>query len=250
MKLQLALDETSLTRALELAGEVADYVDLIEIGTPLIMAQGMAAVRAMRQRFPAKPVLADLKIIDGGYDEAALAFEAGARYVTACALADQTTLRQSLRAAQDHSGVVVADLLSVPDLPRAVASLESLGLTALAVHTGVDQQASGHGPLEDLHLVKAGVRSASVAVAGGISAASIGPYLEADPDVVIVGAAITRSADPATEAKAIRAALDAVAAFAAGSAGGTANGQADHSTQRTSPAAGQPNVRLRPGTSQ
>ena len=41
MKLQVAMDLLTTEDALELAGKVAEYVDIIELGTPLIKAAGL-----------------------------------------------------------------------------------------------------------------------------------------------------------------------------------------------------------------
>lgn len=48
-----------------------------------MIAEGMNAVRIFRQHFPEKEILSDEKIMDGGYFESKLAFDAGANYVTA-----------------------------------------------------------------------------------------------------------------------------------------------------------------------
>jgi 3-hexulose-6-phosphate synthase / 6-phospho-3-hexuloisomerase len=48
-RLQVALDEMNLDRAVQIAREaVAGGADWIEAGTPLIKSEGMEAVRAMR----------------------------------------------------------------------------------------------------------------------------------------------------------------------------------------------------------
>lgn len=52
MKLQLALDELPLDEALALTEKLRQYVDIIEIGTPFVIAEGMNAVRIFRQHFP------------------------------------------------------------------------------------------------------------------------------------------------------------------------------------------------------
>ena len=41
MKLQLALDEMNLVDALRFADKVAEHVDIIEVGTPFVMRQGL-----------------------------------------------------------------------------------------------------------------------------------------------------------------------------------------------------------------
>ena len=82
MKLQLALDTLSLKQCLDLVEKVKDTVDIVEIGTPVLLEYGLWAVREMKGRFPDLEVLADAKIMDAGEYEASQCFEAGADYVT------------------------------------------------------------------------------------------------------------------------------------------------------------------------
>ena len=68
---QISLDLTDINEALATA-EMAlrAGVDWLEAGTPLILAEGLHGVRALRERFPDTPIVADLKTMDGGYLEA------------------------------------------------------------------------------------------------------------------------------------------------------------------------------------
>ena len=75
--LQIAMDYTSLSKALVMAALVAPEVDIIEIGTPLCKAAGVEAIRAMREICPDKLILADFKTPDVGGLEATMAFDAG-----------------------------------------------------------------------------------------------------------------------------------------------------------------------------
>ena len=78
----------ALTRAhcasagLRVLASAAPAVDIVEIGTPLLIAEGLGAVRAVCSAHPGMIVLADTKIMDAGGYEARLAFEAGADIVT------------------------------------------------------------------------------------------------------------------------------------------------------------------------
>ena len=56
--------------------------------------------------------------------------------------------------------------------------------------------------------MKAAAQSAKVAVAGGISSSTIEEYLALDPDIVIVGGAISHADDPVAEARAIKLAME------------------------------------------
>lgn len=64
MQLQLALDLVNIPEAKELVKEVEEYVDIVEIGTPVIINEGLRAVKEIKEAFPHLTVLADLKIMD------------------------------------------------------------------------------------------------------------------------------------------------------------------------------------------
>ena len=68
---QISLDVLSIDEALATAEmAIRAGVDWLEAGTPLIIAEGMHGVRALRAAFPDVPIVADLKTMDGGYLEA------------------------------------------------------------------------------------------------------------------------------------------------------------------------------------
>ena len=196
MKLQLALDDITLEEAMELVANVRDYVDIIEVGTPMVMEYGMAPVRELKKRFPDKKVLADLKIMDAGKYESEIAFKAGADYITVLGVTDDGTIEGCVEAARAHRGLVVADMICVKDAEERIRRLEELGIDILSVHTGVDQQAAGRTPLDDLKIMRRAVTAAEISVAGGISAETLPAYLEYKPEIVIVGSGITHAEDP------------------------------------------------------
>src|SRR4051812_50043666 len=73
-------------------------VDWLEAGTPLIIAEGMNGVRALRGQFPKTPIVADLKTMDGGYLEAEVMAKAGATHVVVMARAHEETIRVVVKA--------------------------------------------------------------------------------------------------------------------------------------------------------
>lgn len=204
MRLQLALDDISLTEALQLVEQVQDCLDIVEIGTPLIIEEGLAPVRAMKARFPRIEVLADLKIMDAGALESRQAFAAGADYVTVLGVTDLATVEGCLRTAEQYGRTVVVDMICVADMAQRIAQLERIGVKALAVHTGVDQQAAGRTPLDDLQLMKAHSANSRIFVAGGITVATLPRYLKEGADVVIVGGGICNADDPVRTARELR----------------------------------------------
>lgn len=201
-KLQLALD-SEWSYALAIADKVHPYVDIIEIGTPLIFREGMAAVRHLRDRFPKHVLLADLKIMDAGDEEAAIAFEAGSDLVTVLGVTQDSTIQKALNAAQRSGKQIMIDLMQVSNIVERGRHLLDLGCHYLCVHTAYDMQ-STTSPLADLQQLHQTIGSAALAVAGGINMDTIDAVAALHPDIVIVGGAITRAPDPAAAAHELR----------------------------------------------
>lgn len=203
MKLQIALDDVTLEEALALVDRVKKYIDIIEIGTPLVYEYGMQAVRIMKERFPDKEVLADMKIMDAGCYEAEQALRAGADYVTVLGVTDNRTIKGCAEAAGKYGKEIVVDMICVEQMEDRISVLEELGVHGLAVHTGTDQQAAGRTPLDDLKIMSSCVKNAKISVAGGISVETVDKYVQYKPEVVIVGGGICHAQDPEQAAKSI-----------------------------------------------
>jgi 3-hexulose-6-phosphate synthase len=204
MKLQLAFDFLQVPEIIRLLGQVEDLVDLVEIGTPVIIRDGLRAVRRLKAAFPELSLVADLKIMDGGEYEASLAFEAGADWATVLALADEVTIAQAVKAARAYKGKIMVDMIGVADIGGRAAAVEALGASCVCVHTAIDVQHTGRNPLRELREIKGVLRSACAAVAGGVDARTIAEVSREQPDIVIVGGGITRQADPRAAALELR----------------------------------------------
>ena len=126
--LQIALDFVDLERALRLADEaVAGGADWLEAGTPLIKSEGLNAVRRLKERFPDKTIVADMKIMDAGRTEVETAANAGAGVVTVLALASDATITECVDAGRHYGVKIVADLINTPDPVTRAGELAALG---------------------------------------------------------------------------------------------------------------------------
>lgn len=202
-QLQLALDTLPLESVPTLLAAVLPYVDIVEIGTPMIKRYGIDAVRQVRALALGKRIVADTKTMDAGAWEAALAFDAGADMMTVLACASDATLRAAIDVARARNKHVVADLIGVLDKPARANQLAALGVDYIGIHTGSDDQAHGANPLADLAAIAQAV-STPLVVAGGISAKTIGAVLAYKPAIAIVGSAITQANDPARAMRELR----------------------------------------------
>ncbi len=210
MKLQLALDTPDLVHELDLVGKVASYVDLIEAGTPLLIREGIRAVREVRRRYRGRPVVADIKVIDAGEPIAELAFAAGASVVTVLGCASDEVIARVVRSAQRYDGTVMADSLSILDIPKRAAELAKLGVASLCVNRrGLFNQANLSREVK-VEQIAALIRQIELPVylAGGIDHDELLLLRDLPLAGVIVGAAIADAPSPVESAKRMRDILD------------------------------------------
>ena len=92
------------------------------------------------------------------------------------------------------------DLINVADKKARTLEVVKLGAHIIGVHTGLDQQAAGQTPFNDLAMVTGLNTGAKVSVAGGVKAATVRQVVDAGADIVVAGAAIYGAADPAASA--------------------------------------------------
>lgn len=209
-QIQLALDLTDIDRALWVCQETAENIDILEAGTPLIKATGIAAVRRIRHAFPQKQLVADMKTIDTGALDAAMAFDAGADGVIVQATAPHQTVKAVVEESRRRGKMCMVDSLGINDMIRFERIVSPSGADYGVVHTGIDEQRDGYRPLERLRRVVSGGMIKRIAVAGGIGPEMIPEILSVLPrGIVIVGASITQSSEPASVARAIRQLLTA-----------------------------------------
>jgi len=199
---QISLDLTDIREAIEAAHlAIRAGVDWLEAGTPLILAEGLHGVRALRQEFPGVPIIADLKTMDGGYLEAEMMAKAGATHVVVMARAHEETIRCVVKAGQDYGVQVMGDNMIESDLVAASRRLEDLGCDIVIHHIGYDERrgiaARGHrmpSPLDDLRAVCEAVRVPVQAV-GGLSLEQAIQCPAYGAPLVVLGAPLTIDAD-------------------------------------------------------
>lgn len=199
---QVSLDLTRIPEALETAAAAMRAgCDWLEAGTPLIIAEGMHGVRALREAYPQTPIVADLKTMDGGYLEAELMARAGATHVVVMERAHEETIREVVRAGHDFGVKVMGDDLGNPDRTGAARRLEDLGCDYLIHHIGYDERrgivARGGrcpSPLDELRAIVQAVHIPVQAV-GGLSIEQAVRTPEYGAPLVVIGAPLAIDAD-------------------------------------------------------
>ena len=204
---QISLDLTTVAEALDTARmAMRAGVDWLEAGTPLIIAEGMNGVRALRREFPEVPIVADLKTMDGGWLEAELMAKAGATHVVVMERAHEETIKVVVQAGRDLGIKVMGDNLGAPDMVAAAKRLEDLGCDFVIHHIGYDERrgmvengGTCPSPLDQLKEIVQAVRVPVQAV-GGLSVEQAIRTPEFGAPLVVLGAPLVIDADAFTTA--------------------------------------------------
>lgn len=189
---QISLDLTNIAEALDTARVAVEAgADWIEVGTPLVLAEGLHAVRALRKEFPDHPLVVDLKTMDGGYLEAEMMGDAGADAVLVMGRAHDATIDRVVEAGEAFGMLVMGDDMGASDRVAECARLEERGVGMVIHHVGFDHRNAnpqlGLTPLTDLAAIVAAI-TVPVQAVGGLSIAQAVSCPGLGAPVVVFGA--------------------------------------------------------------
>ncbi len=191
MKLQISLDLVDTKKALEMTEQIKDIIDIVEVGTPMIIREGLHPVRELKSRYKDLCVLADTKIVDGGEIESADAFMAGADIVTVLAFSQDETIKGVVKTAKKFNRKTMADMICIKDITIRAKELDQMGVDYICIHTAVDVQSTGQSPYADLAAIHPLLKNAKSALAGGVNIQSVPKFYQYNPEIVVVGGALT-----------------------------------------------------------
>src|SRR5215218_6463261 len=139
--IQIALDFPTIEQAIASARlGVEAGVDILEVGTPLIVAQGANTIGQLKRAFPNYPVLADYKTMDSGGKNTVLTHQQGGQYMTVCGNAPDETVKAAVAASKETGVKVVVDLIGCKDVTARATLCERWGVDMLYLHYGADQR--------------------------------------------------------------------------------------------------------------
>lgn len=204
MLLQIAFDKPE---HLGLLSRLAPYADIIEIGTPLLKRFGLSAISTARELASGRIILADTKTADGGQLEADMMFGAGATFMTVLVSASRATHMAVDAVAARFGGTVIADAILESGQPALVPEGTHFPASCayVAVHAPVDARlagdtSTGHiDAVRDMH-----ARGFRASLAGGIGPGTLEAVLEVEPEIIVVGSAITEAENPEDVARWIK----------------------------------------------
>jgi 3-hexulose-6-phosphate synthase/6-phospho-3-hexuloisomerase len=206
--LQHAVDVIDLSKAVEVAkASVKGGVDWVEVGTPLIKAEGIESVRFFKEVFPNIPIVADLKTMDMGEIEVTLAAKAGADIVMICTAAPDETTVEAVKAGRKHNVRIMASLMGEKHPISRALRVEGLAVDSIIVHTGLDEGRK-RGPNFSLLSKVARAVELPMAIGGGINKDNVLQAVLLKARIIIVGRAISNAKKPTFAASEIKEEID------------------------------------------
>ena len=138
---QIALDFATIEEALVVAKiGVEAGVDWLEIGTPLIVSQGLRPISEMVKAFPNYPVLADYKTMDSGGKNVHRTKAHGGHIMTVCANSPDETVKAAVAAGKETGIWVIADTIGVKNQAARARQCEEWGVDMVYLHYGTDER--------------------------------------------------------------------------------------------------------------
>ena len=153
---------------------MVDDVDIIKVGTPFLIREGVNAIKTIKEKYPHKEVLADAKIMDGAIlspvyfrrQEPELCH--GVKSVT-----DVPNDPVVHPCGKEAGKQVVVDMICVDDLPARVHLLERQARICWRYTPAPTAGGGERKPIDDLITMLKARRKARIAVAGGISSQTV-----------------------------------------------------------------------------
>lgn len=208
MKMQFAMDVRTIKEALELCEQVADYVDILEVGSPLIVSEGVHAVKAVKEAYPNKLVLADTKCCDGGYQIAGYAYDAGADIATMMAVATDMSVQRFVESAKEHNAKVLVDILNLDNIEERSRELLDLDVDYVGMHASADTVRKDEVALTRIKRMMDVVPREKAVVANCLTWNNLEKVLALKPEIVIVSGPIMNSENKREAAKKVRELFD------------------------------------------
>ena len=202
--LQVALDETSLEDAVKSVRKYGHIIDIVEVGTILHYAEGAKAPKVLREMFPNKILLDDIKGADAGKTLAEICFGAGADIMTAICSADVNTMIAMKKVGESYGSDrdVQVELYGDWTFEHAQSWLDA-GINQCVYHRSRDAELAGKKWSDDDidkigKLIEMGFK---VTITGGLQVEDLVLFEGLNIHCVIAGRAIRGANDPEQAAK-------------------------------------------------
>lgn len=202
-KLQLALDTDTLITALDVVQKVSEEIDVIEVGTVLVLQEGINSVRTIRALYPNHIILSDVRIIKAGGKLSKICFENGANWITVISDASKDTIESVVKESKKYKDTDIQIEINESYDDDQLDYFKSLGITQIIYHRSSEikdeEKKWSQSTLDEIkRLANKGFR---VSITGGLDIDEIKLFKDIPVYCFIVGRKICKDLDPKRVAK-------------------------------------------------
>lgn len=200
MKLQISFDMTDLDKAIEIAEQVSEYADIIEIGNLLLYKNGEVTISKFREALDNKTLLVNTQITNkDSEDIVKLVSNAGANWITVLAGASQNIIHSAATKAKEFGLKTMLDLIDSSSLGQSALEAKSLGIdTILFNHDSKIEEESTFA--DNWEMVK-GNTTLPIFISANITKENIASFISFNPAGIVISKAITDADNPKEEAE-------------------------------------------------
>jgi 3-hexulose-6-phosphate synthase/6-phospho-3-hexuloisomerase len=162
--------------------------DWLEVGTPLVLAEGMRALGELAPAFPGRTFFVDAKIVDSARRSVLGAAALGAELIAICGIATDATIREDVAGGREAGIGIVVDLVGAADPVRRARESAALGADLVYLHYGADEMLEDPAGDPTIALLPA-VKAAAGVPVGAVTfdAANAVAAVAAGADIVLIG---------------------------------------------------------------
>lgn len=198
MKLHITYNFSDMAQAIKIAGQTAEFADILGVGSLLLLKEGVKAVKTFKASFPNKEIFVEAKICEKGDESITMLAQAGANYISILAGAYHNTIKKAINAAKNYDVKIALDLLDAPSIGQSAMDAKTLGAHMLILHRPASED-----ELAELESEWENVRENTnlpIFITGKINQENISTLLDLRPQGIMIGAAITKADSPAKSA--------------------------------------------------
>ena len=178
-RIQLTLNSMKLEDAIRTAELASRDIDWLEVGNTLLKGEGLSAVKRLKERFPEKRILVDMRVVDSGREIEA-ASKSGADVVILTDNGNDKILAELVEVARLNGIEIMTELADVGSVKDRYKSLEDVGVNYLFINL------STAGEIREVKSISERIRL-PIAVSVGADTETASEAVDFGAEIIIVG---------------------------------------------------------------
>lgn len=206
VKFQISYNMADLEEALRIAQQTAEYADVLQLGSLLLLSNGKQAIARFRELFPDKELWVDTRLTDNWMNSIDYFASCGVKQISVLAGISNKMIQQFTAEAHSRGLTVSLDLIASPSPEQAVYDAQALDVDSIIYRNPMLKEDAVC--LSERWASVKGNTSLPIYISGNMALDALDAIKEMSPYGVIVGNLITNASNPIEVAQKIKKQLD------------------------------------------